>query len=252
MPFDVAHALTGRHLIVQPSDAALSPPESYLYVQDGLIISCGVFYALCYYFYMIATVRDRFIAGPVEFLCGTMAYELYYAFVMPSSALEFSCFIVWFLMDATFAGVAIAYAYPTGKRTIVTLRTILGVVVGVIFFHALCMQFPDEREQVTAYWTGWLLETPIGWGELYHLISREDTKGQSLEIWICRFLGCLTANGVFMWRYLNVPQNWEYVGSWWSIALVAVTIFPEIIYPYYYIKMHQKTITSSAKEDKKD
>jgi hypothetical protein len=43
-----------------------------------------------------------------------------------------------------------------------------------------------------------------------------------------------------MWRYLNVPQNWEYVGSSWSIALVVATILPEVIYPYVYIKTHAK------------
>jgi hypothetical protein len=68
MHFEPAHSMVGRHLIVQPSDLALNPPESYLYIQDGLIIACGVLYALCYVFYMIATVRDRFLAGPVEFL----------------------------------------------------------------------------------------------------------------------------------------------------------------------------------------
>lgn len=68
MDFALADRWAGRHLIVQPSDAALNPPESYLYIQDGLIISCGVLYALCYYFYMIATVRDRFLAGKVEYL----------------------------------------------------------------------------------------------------------------------------------------------------------------------------------------
>lgn len=112
-----------------------------------------------------------------------MAYELYYAFVMPSSTLKFAGFIVWFLMDATFATIALFYAYPCEQRGIIAARTTLGVVVGVAFFHALCGCFPDEREQVTAYWTGWLLETPIGWGELYHLVKRGDTKGQSLEIW---------------------------------------------------------------------
>ena len=112
-----------------------------------------------------------------------MAYELYYAFVMPSSTLEFSGFIVWFLMDATFATVALFYAYPPSQRKLVAFRTIVGVAVGVVFFQKLCEYYPDEREQVTAYWTGWLLETPIGWGELYHLIKRGDTKGQSLEIW---------------------------------------------------------------------
>jgi hypothetical protein len=68
MPFELAYAVTGHHLIVQASDTALNPPQSYLFIQDFLIVSCGVLYALCYYFYMIATVRDRFLAGPVEFL----------------------------------------------------------------------------------------------------------------------------------------------------------------------------------------
>lgn len=52
-----------RHLIVQPSDAALDPPESYLFVQDGLIISCGVIYALCYLFCMIRAYSDRTLPG---------------------------------------------------------------------------------------------------------------------------------------------------------------------------------------------
>jgi hypothetical protein len=116
-----------------------------------------------------------------------MAYELYYAFVMTSTTLEFAGFVVWFFMDATFAVVALVYAYPKEKRGLVALRTVVGVMVGVAFFHALCKQYPDEREQVTAYWTGWLLETPIGWGELYHLMKRGDTKGQSLEIWFVQF-----------------------------------------------------------------
>jgi hypothetical protein len=112
-----------------------------------------------------------------------MAYELYYAFMMTSSALEFAGFIVWFLMDMTFATVALVYAYVPEQRRPAASRTVLGVIGGVVFFHLLCLYFPDEREQVTAYWTGWLLQMPIGWGELYHLIKRGDTKGQSLEIW---------------------------------------------------------------------
>jgi hypothetical protein len=45
-----------------------------------------------------------------------------------------------------------------------------------------------------------------------------------------------------MWRYLNVPHNWSYVGSWSSIALVVVTILPEVVYPYVYIKTHRKLL----------
>lgn len=68
MAFEYAEIFAGRHLVVQPSDARLNPPESYLFIQDFLIISCGVLYALCYFFYMLRTVRDKTIAGPVEYL----------------------------------------------------------------------------------------------------------------------------------------------------------------------------------------
>lgn len=50
--FDLAKSLRHHHLVVQPSDLALDPPESYLLVQDGLIVVCGVLYTMCYLFYM--------------------------------------------------------------------------------------------------------------------------------------------------------------------------------------------------------
>jgi hypothetical protein len=47
--FEVANSLH-THLVAQRQDLRLNPPESYLFVQDGLIIICGVLYALCYFF----------------------------------------------------------------------------------------------------------------------------------------------------------------------------------------------------------
>lgn len=55
--FELAHQV--KHLIIQPADLRLNPPESYLYVQDGLIIMCGVLYAFCYAFCMIRIYGDR-------------------------------------------------------------------------------------------------------------------------------------------------------------------------------------------------
>lgn len=68
MPFELAHSYSNAHLIVQPADARLEPPESYLFIQDGLIISCGVLYALCYLFYMARTYKDKTLSGFVEYL----------------------------------------------------------------------------------------------------------------------------------------------------------------------------------------
>ena len=63
-PFALARSYT-THLVVQPSDLRLNPPESYLFVQDGLIIACGLLYSLCYIFYTIRTYSDKRLAGPV-------------------------------------------------------------------------------------------------------------------------------------------------------------------------------------------
>ncbi|KAM3419169.1 hypothetical protein BST61_g5113 [Cercospora zeina] len=225
-------------IIVQPSDARLEPPESYLFIQDGLIISCGVLYALCYMFYMTRTVRDKTCAGAVEYLCGTMAYEIYYAFTTTTTTFERLSFMIWFLLDASFATVAVFSAYHPSRRTVVACRLVGGVIAGLGFLHVLCQYSPDEREQVTAYWTGLLLQLPIGWGSLYLLLTKRNTKGHSLEIWVTRFLGCIAAYLTFFWRYWNVPENWSYAGSNLSIAVIAVTMIPEVVYPFVYIQVH--------------
>jgi hypothetical protein len=57
-----------RHLVVQPADARLNPPEGYLFIQDGLIISCGVLYALLYVFGMMRAVKDGVLPGSLKYL----------------------------------------------------------------------------------------------------------------------------------------------------------------------------------------
>ncbi|KAJ4361575.1 hypothetical protein N0V95_001736 [Ascochyta clinopodiicola] len=205
--FELANNYSSYHLIPQSSDLALSPPESYFFVTDFLIISCGVLYTLCYLFYMTRTYSDRFLAGSVLFLSQTMAYELYYA-------KEERGRTVWRLMWMT--------------------------VLGIVFLWGVGQVWPDEREQLTAFWTGVYLELPIGWGQVYYLLKRGDTKGQSLEIWITRYLGCICAFLVFIWRYLNAPDNWSYVGSFWSVAGMVVTLLPETVYPFVYVWAHKK------------
>jgi hypothetical protein len=52
---------------------------------------------------------------------------------------------------------------------------------------------------------------------------------------ITRCLGCWTAYGLFYWRYINIPENWAYVGSPWSVWLIGLTLLAEAIYPFVYI-----------------
>jgi hypothetical protein len=57
---------------------------------------------------------------------------------------------------------------------------------------------------------------------------------------ITRCLGCIAAFLVFIWRYLNVPENWPYVGNPWSIGGMIVTLLPETVYPFFYVWAHRK------------
>lgn len=181
--FNLSHATTSHHLIPQSNDLLLSPPESYLLIQDFLILTCGILYALCYLFYAIRTYSDRYCAGTPLYLSLTMAYELYYAVVMTSSRLERVGFLVWFAMDVGLASVALWRGYAREVRGKMGWAIVGGVVVGMGVLRALGWYWPDEREMVTAYWTGLVLQVPISWGSVILLLQRRDTKGQSLEIW---------------------------------------------------------------------
>ena len=188
--FALSRSLESTHLIPQPSDLSLSPPQSYLFVQDFLILTCALLYLLCYLFYALRTVRDRRLAGPVEFLSATMAYEIFYAVATTttaqgegSGALERAGVFAWFVFDALFVAVAVRFGYPEGKRWRVAARTVGLTVVLLGVFRGVAWWWPDEREQITGFWTGVGLQFVINWGSLVILWGEGGTRGQSLEIW---------------------------------------------------------------------
>ena len=112
-----------------------------------------------------------------------VAYEVYYPFVVTTSKLQTLGCLAWVFLDLRFVYVSIRYACPPEKQLGVAVRSILGTVVGAACLHTLGKYFPDEGEQVTAYWTGFLLVLPVGYICLYHLWKHPHNKGQSLELW---------------------------------------------------------------------
>jgi len=55
--------------------------------------------------------------------------------------------------------------------------------LSIAFLWGCGQVWPDEREQLTALWTGVYPELPIGKGQVYYLLNRGNTRGKSLEIW---------------------------------------------------------------------
>ena len=112
-----------------------------------------------------------------------MAYEVFYAFTTTSTTFERLSFLVWFLLDFAFASVVLRSVYAPGQRPRVVARMLVVFAALVALLRVLTLIWPDEREQLTAYWTGIALQFPIGWGSLYLLLRDGHTKGHSLEIW---------------------------------------------------------------------
>ena len=123
------------------------------------------------------------MAGPVEYPSSTMAYELFYAFATTSTAFERLSFLVWFFSDIAFVATAITSAYAPGQRNITVTRVFAGVLVGLVVLKTLVSYFPDDREQLTAFWAGVVLQLPISVGSVWLLIRDRDLRGHSLEIW---------------------------------------------------------------------
>ena len=57
-----------------------------------------------------------------------------------------------------------------------------------------------------------------------------------------RFLGSSSGWAVFLWRFWNVPQNWEYVGSWLSVVGLAIWLLGELVYPVLYIRIRMRKL----------
>ena len=112
-----------------------------------------------------------------------MAYELYYSFTTTSTTTERLCFLGWFELDITFVILTLRRVYTAEQRPKLVRNIFIWFLLGIGILVGLARLYPDDREQVTAYWTGILLQLPIGWACLYFLWRDQDTKGHSLEIW---------------------------------------------------------------------
>ena len=51
---------------------------------------------------------------------------------------------------------------------------------------------------------------------------------------LMRFLGTFFAISVFLWRYVNVPENWTFVANPWSIFFVSAWFLGDLLYPFVF------------------
>lgn len=193
--------------------------------------------------------------------CGNLSYEFFYALTTTSTTFERTCFLAWSWCCLYYYGCFI-YLCIWSKRYNY-YSDFYGFSHGR--FNLICTFNDISRRSSTDYslldWNS--LGTPSRLGKRI-LVIKKPRHERSLHwdlvianslLWkttantryflrVTRLLGCLAAYSVFIWRYLNVPENWAYVGSIWSIGIMVLTIIPEIIYPFTFIgiSMQKKKI----------
>ena len=50
----------------------------------------------------------------------------------------------------------------------------------------------------------------------------------------------MVAFSAYLWRYVNVPENWAYVVNPWSLAMMVASVSGDVLYPIFFIKRKMK------------
>ena len=177
--------------------------------------------------------------------------------MIPSTTFERITYLGWFFADLQCVVVAILV-----ERSRNRMKVAINVSLSNLFVFALhwllSLSYPDHN--VTATFTGHFLDILHCWGSIRDLLQSKNTRGHSIEIWkvivfsakvllrwrnrLMRFLGNIFCLCVFIWRYVNVPENWVYVRSPWHILIVSGSYVSNIVYPFVYFHV----ITHKAKD----
>lgn len=149
----------------------------------------------------------------------TLAYELYYAFATTSTRLEIICFLVWFQLDLAFVALALWRVYGPDQRKRIAGEMLVYCITALAGLRYLGYLYPDDREQVTAYWTGILLQLPAGWVYVYGLVKHRSLLGHSLEIWYATCFSCSPFLVSFINYYRQARALFRLLHGLWSFHM---------------------------------
>ena len=116
--------------------------------------------------------------------CVFLSWELYYGIVIPSNRFEHVAFFGWFIADACYTCVALAYGLQGRRRTQAAIYVLVVNVVALalhVFFAAFYSHLADHH--ATAWYTGLIYDNILVWGCTFELKRSRSAMGQSLESW---------------------------------------------------------------------
>lgn len=105
---------------------------------------------------------------------GNVAWELFYGIAVPTSLWQRVGSFVWFALDMIFFTAIVIYGNFEGRRRdhATSVR-----VLALVFLLAPCKvteSCSDDGQQMTAYWSGVLLQLPAGWITIFPIWRTRD------------------------------------------------------------------------------
>jgi len=236
------------HLPLTRIDAINQPSEYYLWVQDILTLCSGVLWTMAYGYYVVQGFRDKSYGMPIVPLCANVAWEIIYSVVYPIGPAEQYGFLPSLVIDIFIIYTTVKFGASEWKHNPVVANNIgllltVGLSLFLLIHWGFVLLFVNSQDITQAsFWSGFACQTTISWSAITQLIRRGTTRGHSMAIWWCRFVGTLCAVAVFYWRYTNYPIDYWYAGSPLGIILMVVPEIAELTYPFVfkYIERQEK------------
>ncbi|KAI1418996.1 hypothetical protein F5Y12DRAFT_789434 [Xylaria sp. FL1777] len=224
------------HLPLSATDKVNRPPLSYLWVQDGCIISGGALWTIAYVLYILQARTNKSYGMPLVALCMNIGWELAYGIFYPLSYLEAVTFLLWVFIDFGIVHATVKFGVDQWKHAPLVGKNLagflgIGCVVSLVAHCEFIRLFASPTE--AAFWSGFACQNLLGVLSVCQIISRNNTSGHSRTIWLCRWVGSSLAIVVFLWRHYHYPASYPYVGS--PAALFMFILMQLVDFTYIFV-----------------
>ncbi len=118
--------------------------------------------------------------------CANLGWEIMYGFFYPPSMAETITFTSWVLIDLVLVYATIAFGPHEWRHAPLVAQNLgpmilAGSVLMVTMHWAFILSFADSF--VACFWAGFGCQVLLSWASVAQLLSRGNTRGQSMTIW---------------------------------------------------------------------
>ncbi|KAH7325678.1 hypothetical protein B0I35DRAFT_405039 [Stachybotrys elegans] len=198
------------HLIpLSPLDQVNLPPASFLLVQEALVLVSTFGWTAAYVLYCRQAFLDRSYGVPLITLVLNTAWEVVFGLIVPPSNDMVFVAGPWTILEAILIYATIKHGAVEWKHTPLVANNLWwilpsSVVISCGFYLAFIQSFEEFRNALIA--SALINQLCTSVGAVLHL-SKGNTRGHSLGIWVTRTNGTFWTVVAHYWQMIHYPQD---------------------------------------------